>query len=284
MSDVVTELNSLLRKCTLCPRECGVDRTAGKVGACGIGVEPRIAASTAHHGEEQVISGRGGSGAIFFGGCNMVCVFCQNYEISRRHIGKKVTPRELAAMMLRLEREHCENINFVTPTHVAHAVAEAIIIARAEGLSIPTLYNSGGYDSVKTLRLLDGLIDIYMPDFKYSTKEAGKKYSGVENYPDIAAQALAEMYRQAGPLRLNKDGVAVQGVLVRHLVLPRDVARSRDAIDIIAKNAPGCAINIMDQYRPEYRATEFPELTGRISKYAIETLRRHARSRGLLNQ
>jgi len=277
----ISRLRQLIRDCTLCPRCCRVDRTAGEVGACRIGEKAVVASAAPHFGEEPVLVGRGGSGTIFFSGCNLDCVFCQNCDISHTTDGQAASPQQIADLAIRLQASGCENVNFVTPTHVAHAVAEAIAVARSRGLTVPIVYNCGGYESVQTLRLLEGLIEIYMPDFKWADAAAGKKYSGVPRYPEVAAAALAEMYRQVGPLELDKRRVATKGVLVRHLVMPGDLARSQEAIDTVAKTAPGCAINVMGQYRPAYRAAEFAELMARPAGSVIRSLREYALQQGL---
>lgn len=281
--DNVGALRDMLSRCRLCPRCCRANRLEGQVGWCRIGVLPRVASAGAHWGEEPVLVGDGGSGTIFFSGCNLDCVFCQNYDISHYCAGEPASASHLAGIMLKLQRQGCVNINFVTPTHVAHAVAEAIVLARRQGCTIPMVYNCGGYESVPTLRLLQGLIDIYMPDFKWADAETGLKYSGVKNYPQVARAALREMYRQVGRLRVDDRGVAQKGVLVRHLVMPNDLARSRQVIQIVAATAPGCAINVMGQYRPEYRACEYAELAGRVDHGHVAELRRYAASLGLLN-
>jgi len=258
-----------------------VDRIAGEVGACRIGVRPKLASAGPHFGEEPVLVGRGGSGTLFFAGCNLDCVFCQNWDISHSDRGRTVGPDELADIALGLAERGCENINVVTPTHVAHAVAEAVTLARANGLPVPVVYNCGGYEAVETLRLLEGLVDIYMPDFKYADAEAGRTYSGVPDYPAVATAALAEMHRQVGPLQVDARGVATRGVLVRHLVLPGDLAKSREVVDTVARAAPGCAVNVMAQYRPCFRADEFPELEALPDRAVVASLRTHAGSLGL---
>lgn len=278
----VRALRGMLRRCELCPRRCGVDRTAGEVGACRIGDQAVVASAGPHFGEEPVLVGRGGSGTIFFSGCNLDCVFCQNADISHSCGGRRATAEAIAETALGLQRAGCENVNFVTPTHVAHAVAEAVVLLRRQGCAAPIVYNSGGYESVGTLRLLEGLIEIYMPDFKYGDAEAGRRYSGVADYPSVAAEALAEMFRQVGPLRLDARGVAARGVLVRHLVMPGDLAHSREAIDTVARAAPGSAINVMEQYRPAYRAAAFAELRGRAARAEVDALRDYASARGLV--
>ncbi len=277
----VVKLREIIQRCRLCPRECRVDRTAAQVGACGIGERAVIASAGPHFGEEPVLVGRGGSGTIFLAGCNLDCVFCQNHGISHSTEGHAVTAAELAALACRIEAGGCCNINFVTPTHVAHAVAEAVLIARENGLRVPIVYNCGGYESVETLRLLEGIVDIYMPDFKWADAAAGEKYSGVRDYPAVAEAALAEMFRQVGTLDVE-GGIARRGVLVRHLVMPNNLAGSRDVIDIVARAAPGCAINVMGQYRPEFRAHRFAELRGWPDPVEVALLRRYAAERGLV--
>jgi putative pyruvate formate lyase activating enzyme len=277
----VLQLGRRIRHCRLCPRRCGVDRQAGQVGACRIGGQAVVASAGPHFGEEPCLVGGGGSGTIFFAGCNLACAFCQNADISQAADGLPRTPRQIAEIALGLQGRRCVNINFVTPTHVAHAVAEAIVLARADGLTIPAVYNCGGYESVETLACLEGLIDIYMPDFKWADEPAGRKYSGAPDYPAVATAALAEMYRQVGPLALDARGEAVSGVLVRHLVMPGDLARGGEAIEIVARTAPGCTVNIMAQYRPAHRAGEWPELMGRPRIACIDRLRELASAKGL---
>ncbi len=282
LPDNVKRLREIISDCTLCPRRCRVDRTSGQIGLCRVGQIGIVPSTGPHFGEEPVLVGRGGSGTIFFSGCNLDCVFCQNWDISHSCDGQPMSSEQIAQLGLRLQHRGCENVNFVTPTHVAHTAAEAIVIARSQGLSVPIVYNCGGYESLETLRLLEGLVEIYMPDFKWADSSTGKKYSGVPDYPEIATTALEEMYRQVGPLQLDPRGVATQGVLVRHLVLPADLARSRQVIDIIAAKAPGSAINVMGQYRPAYRATDFPDLTGFPELSVVRSLREYATDKGLM--
>ncbi|HEV57455.1 MAG TPA: radical SAM protein [Phycisphaerales bacterium] len=276
----------LVRDCVLCPRACHVDRMAGQLGACRCGARAVVASAGPHFGEERCLVGTGGSGTIFLAGCNLDCVFCQNCDISHppsvRAAGREIEPEQIAALALGLEARGCENINFVSPTHVAHAVAEAVAIARQEGLRVPIVYNCGGYDSVETLHRLEGLIEVYMPDFKWADADAGRRYSGVPDYPAIATAALREMYRQVGPLVTDARGVAVRGVLVRHLVMPGDLARSREVIDFVAAAAPACAINVMAQYRPCHRAAEYPELLAPVARRTVAALRQYAVDRGLV--
>lgn len=282
MPSNIARLGQIVHDCTLCPRNCHVDRAGPKRGACRIGLTARVDSVGPHFGEEPVLVGRGGSGTIFLSACNLDCVFCQNADISHSAAGRELAPKELAGAAVRLERAGCENVNFVTPTHVSHAVAEAVWSARAMGLTVPVVYNCGGYESVETLRLLEGLVEIYMPDFKYATAEAGRKYSGVPDYPTVADAALAEMFRQVGRLQLDRRGVAVRGVLVRHLVMPGDLAGSREVIARVAKIAPGCAINVMGQYHPAYRVSDFDELMSCPSAAQVRQLRDFAMSLGLV--
>ncbi len=273
----------MLRACCLCPRKCGAGRTASRSGWCRLGEQALVASAGPHFGEEPPLVGSGGSGTIFFASCNLDCVYCQNDDISHTLDGRPAGPEHIADLMMRLEQCGCENVNFVTPTHVAHVVAEAIVRARHRGFSLPTVYNCGGYESVETLEQLDGLVDIYMPDFKYADAAHGLRYSGVPDYPSVARAALAEMYRQVGPLRVNRRGTAERGVLVRHLVLPNDLAGSEQVIRTIAETAPGSAINIMAQYRPCARAYDYPELFARPDLSEVMRLRRLAAALGLAN-
>jgi putative pyruvate formate lyase activating enzyme len=274
-------LHDRLSACDLCPQACGVDRMAGELGTCRTGARAVVASSGPHHGEERVLVGRGGSGTIFFAGCNLRCLFCQNHDISQRVTGPGLEPQALAALMLRLEASGCENINLVTPTHVVHAVAQAVGEARAQGLRLPVVYNCGGYERAEIIAQLEGLVQIYMPDFKWGQAEAGERYSGARDYPAHAEGALAEMYRQVGPLQRSRAGVATQGVLVRHLVMPGDLAAGRAVVDAVARAAPGAAINIMGQYRPAYRAPRQPALARSLASRDVSQLRRYAASQGL---
>ena len=279
---VISTSESTLRECGVCPRGCGADRTAGEAGFCGIGSVARVASAGAHFGEEPVLVGPGGSGTIFFQGCNLGCVFCQNFDISQQDDGPEVPTDQLAELMCQLESRGCSNINLVSPTHVGPQVREAVALAKERGLKLPVVYNCGGYESLEMLHLLAGLVDIYMPDFKYASADIGLKYSGVPDYPQVAAIALAQMYHQVGPLQLDDDGLALRGVLVRHLVLPLDLAGSRRVVETVAEIAPGCGINVMDQYRPCFRASDFPELLQLPKAADIRSLRKHAVRLGLV--
>lgn len=251
----------MMRECTLCPRECGARRLEGRYGVCRTADEIVVASSGPHYGEEPPLVGSRGSGAIFFASCNMKCLYCQNYDISHGRYGQRVSSGELALTMLALEASGCHNINLVTPTHVVAGIARAIAIAAERGLSVPIVYNSGGYESVKALELLEGIVDIYMPDIKYAGGEYARKYSGAPGYPEVSRAAVKEMQRQVGDLLIDERGVATRGLLIRHLVLPNGIAGSREVLAFIAREISlNAYVNIMDQYRPVYRAYRHREL------------------------
>jgi len=257
---------ALLRCCQICPRRCQADRSNDERGFCRIGRRAKVASYTPHFGEEPPLVGSSGSGTIFFSGCNLSCVFCQNWDISQMDAGREVSPEELARMMLALEDGGCHNINFVTPTHVVPQILEALVLAREGGLSVPLVYNSGGYDSVETLRLLEGIIDIYMPDAKYGQDGPAQKYSAAPGYTAIMKAALKEMHRQVGDLEMDEEGIAVRGLLVRHLVLPGGAAGTEEVVRFISQEiSPNTYLNVMAQYRPEYQACRYPELDRHIT-------------------
>ncbi len=256
-----------LAACDLCPRACGVNRREGAEGTCRTGELARVASYHPHFGEEAPLVGSSGSGTIFFSRCNLRCVYCQNYEISQLGEGDEVEPEELAAMMLHLQALGCHNVNLVSPTHVVPQILAALLIAAQAGLNLPLVYNTGGYDALSTLALLDGVVDIYMPDMKYADEAAGRRLSHASNYPEVNRAAVAEMHRQVGDLQLDERGVAVRGLLVRHLVLPQGLAGTRETLRWLAQEvSPNTYLNIMDQYRPCYRAREYPELARPITR------------------
>jgi putative pyruvate formate lyase activating enzyme len=280
-SESVHKLWDLMNPCTLCPRQCKVDRSKDQTGFCGIADMPVVSSVGPHFGEENVLVGWGGSGTIFFAGCNLGCIFCQNFDISHLRNGSKVTIEELAQSMLGLQNYGCCNINFVTPTHVVPAIAAAIEMARKRGLTLPTVYNTGGYDSVETLRLLDGFIDIYMPDMKYSDSDVAKELSNAPDYPQINLAAVKEMHRQVGDLK-TKNGVATRGLLVRHLVLPENLAGSFEIIDFLNEQiSPKTTINVMDQYRPCFRAFEHTRINRRPTREEFQSAQQYALQKGL---
>lgn len=276
------KLLSLLGECRLCPRDCGVNRLAGELGFCRVGKRPVISSYGPHFGEEAVLTGTRGSGTIFFTHCNMGCVFCQNYDISHGSEGSEVEARDLARAMLSLQRMGCHNINLVTPTHQVPQIVEALKLAAAQGLCLPLVYNCGGYEKTDTLRLLDGIVDIYMPDFKYWDESAAIRFSRAPGYPELARSAIREMHRQVGDLIADERGIAVRGLLVRHLVLPGGLAGTREIMRFLANEiSRNTLVNVMAQYRPTYRACEYPELTRRITRQEYESAVRAAREEGL---
>ncbi|MGQ9546394.1 MAG: radical SAM protein [Dehalococcoidia bacterium] len=257
---------SLLESCSVCPRRCAVNRLAGETGKCRTPREALVSSYGPHFGEEAPLVGKHGSGTIFFTNCNLRCVFCQNYSISQLGEGYQVSKEELAYMMLSLQARGCHNINLVSPTHVVPQILEALEIAAQSGLYLPLVYNSGGYDSVDTLRVLDGIVDIYMPDMKYDDERIARELSGVEDYPEINRAAVKEMHRQVGDLKINEEGVAQRGLLVRHLVLPDGLAGTKEIMLFLSKEiSRDTYVNVMAQYRPCYRAWEIPGLGRPIS-------------------
>ncbi|MCD6518497.1 MAG: radical SAM protein [Anaerolineae bacterium] len=265
-----------LEACDICPRECGANRRLSPRGAaCRTGELAVVASYHAHFGEEAPLVGRHGSGTIFFSWCNLACQYCQNYEISQLGEGREVEPEELAAMMLALQERGCHNINLVSPSHVVPQILAAVLIAAQAGLRLPLVYNTGGYDSLKTLQLLDGVVDIYMPDMKYADEAIARKYSRVPNYPQVNQAAVKEMHRQVGDLVLDERGIAVRGLLVRHLVLPEGLAGTAEIVRFLAKEiSPNTYVNIMAQYRPCYRAHKLPPLNRPITREEyLEALR-----------
>jgi putative pyruvate formate lyase activating enzyme len=270
LGERVSRAAELLQCCTVCPRRCRVDRTADQRGFCNTGIRPVVASCGPHFGEEPPLVGRRGSGTIFSTGCNMACVFCQNYDISQCGRGREITSGQLAGMMLSLQKAGCHNINIVSPSHIVPQLLESIAISAACGLELPLVYNTGGYDSVETLRLLDGVIDIYMPDAKYSAGGVAAALSQAPDYPEVMKAAISEMHRQVGDLVIE-EGIAVRGLIVRHLVLPDNLAGSDEILPWIAEEiSRDTYVNIMDQYHPAGRVTDegvrrrFPSLGRRV--------------------
>ena len=273
--------NHLLESCELCPRVCKVNRLDGEKGFCGIGAKAVVSSAGPHYGEESVLVGSGGSGTIFFAGCNLGCVFCQNSDISQLRHGNEVEIDDVVNMMLELQIRGCVNINFVTPTHVVPHIIESVFLARERGLIIPVVYNCGGYESVGSLQLLEGTIDIYMPDAKYLNPDSSKEYSSAHNYPDVMKLALLEMHRQVGDLEV-KDGVAARGLLVRHLVMPENVTGSKEIIDFIVNEISGNTfVNVMEQYRPTFNAHNYPEINRPVTQQEFSKVYEYAKSQGL---
>lgn len=271
-----------LSACTLCPRRCGVDRTAGETGYCRTADQAVVASYNAHFGEEAPLVGRKGSGTIFFAHCNLLCTFCQNYEISHGGEGWPVNARQLADIMLELQTMGCHNINFVTPSHVVPQILAALIPAAEQGLHIPLVFNSGGYDSVETLRLLDGIVDIYMPDFKFMDAAVAEQTCQAPDYPAVVQAAVAEMHRQVGDLEIAESGLAQRGLLVRHLVLPDGLAGTRQVMRFLATRiSADTYVNIMPQYRPCGRAREMPALSRTPTVEEFEQALREAQEEGI---
>jgi putative pyruvate formate lyase activating enzyme len=260
LAERVRLANEHLTDCDLCGWECHIDRRQ-RTAACKTGMQALVSSYGPHHGEEDPLRGWGGSGTIFFAWCNLRCQFCQNYDISQLGHGRAVSAEQLAAMMLELQEQGCHNINFVSPSHVVAQILAATLIAARAGLRLPLVYNSGGYDSAAALALLDGIIDIYMPDLKYADERTAKKYSKIPHYPAINQAAVKEMQRQVGDLVLDEHGIAQQGLLVRHLVMPNGFAGTGEIARFLAREVSvNTYINVMAQYRPCYKAGHYPEL------------------------
>jgi putative pyruvate formate lyase activating enzyme len=265
LNEKANHLIASLENCQICPRNCGVNRLKNESGFCRMGRKAKVYSYSPHFGEEAPLVGTHGSGTIFLSGCNMGCVFCQNYDISQLDQGQEVEAKVLAGIMVRLQDIGCHNINFVSPTHFIPQIVEALPIARENGLVVPLVYNSGGYDSLDTIRKLDGIFDIYMPDAKYGSDEMALKYSRAPNYTQYMKTAIKEMHRQVGDLRIE-DEIAIQGLIVRHLILPDGLAGTAEIVQFLSEEiSKDTYLNIMAQYHPEHNACSFPELDRRIT-------------------
>jgi putative pyruvate formate lyase activating enzyme len=259
-------LMEILKECQLCPRQCRVNRLDGEVGYCGAPSELMISSAFPHFGEESPLVGYHGSGTIFLTHCNLRCIFCQNYDISHLGRGESITPSDMARVMQRLQEVGCHNINFVTPTHYVPQIVASLPEAINMGLRLPIVYNCSGYESIEVIQLLDGVVDIYMPDAKYMDEKYAKRFSNAPDYPEVIIKVLKEMHRQVGDLATNSTGIAERGLLIRHLVMPGGVDSTEAVLRFIAEEiSPHSYVNIMDQYRPEYRAHEYPEISRRIT-------------------
>jgi putative pyruvate formate lyase activating enzyme len=255
-----------LKSCDLCPHQCKVNRLKDEKGKCKTGKRAKVSSFGPHFGEESPLVGKHGSGTIFFTNCNLSCIFCQNCDISHLGEGYEVEEQKIAELMISLQNMGCHNINFVTPTHVVPQIVKALPYAIEQGLNVPLVYNTGGYDSVHTLKLLDGIMDIYMPDLKYSDDKVAGRFCNAKDYSKMAGEAIKEMHRQVGDLMIDERGIALRGLLIRHLILPEDLAGTREAMKFIAQElSKNTYVNIMDQYRPCYRADENPPLDRRIT-------------------
>jgi putative pyruvate formate lyase activating enzyme len=274
---------AIYKSCRLCPRQCGVNRLRGEKGVCQATSRVKVASAHAHFGEERPLVGRWGSGTIFFSHCNLLCCFCQNWEINHRGDGSYMSDEMLGRLMVQMQELRCHNVNLVTPTHVAPNIVQGLRTAIRLGLRIPLVYNCGGYEPVEIIKLLEGIVDIYMPDFKYTDGEmAGKYSSGAYDYPERAAAAIEEMHRQVGELVVDENGIALRGLIIRHLVLPQNIAGTEKFVRWVAeKLSKGTYVNIMAQYRPEHKAFQYPELSRRITMGEYAQAVRWAREAGL---
>ncbi len=278
----VERARAILKSCELCPRHCKVNRLEGEKGVCRTASVAVVSSCGPHFGEEAPLVGIHGSGTIFFTHCNLRCMFCQNYNISQLGEGRVTNKGELARMMLALQEQGCHNINFVSPTHVVPQILEALQVAAGLGLSIPVVYNCGGYESVETLKILDGIVDIYMPDMKYSDEKNGRMFSGIKNYPSVNQAAVKEMHRQVGDLKMDERGVAKRGLLVRHLVLPNGIAGTEGVVRFLAEEvSTNTYLNVMAQYHPAHRAFKIPALSRALSRQEFVDAVSLAREHGL---
>jgi len=275
----------LLENCGGCARDCGANRIAGDTGVCSSTARPKVYSAGPHHGEERELVGRGGSGTVFFSNCNLLCSYCQNWEINHRGDGDVTTHSDLAETMLGLQSRGCHNINLVTPSHVVPHIVKAVRIAARRGLRLPLVYNTGGYDSLEVIRLLDGIVDIYLPDFKYQDGDLASAYSsGASDYPQVAATVIREMHRQVGKLEVDDRGVATRGLIIRHLVLPHNIAGTdRFAHWVAEELAPDTYVNLMAQYRPEHHAVDDEKLGRRITRQEWRQAIEWATEAGLTN-
>lgn len=282
LAEKIEKADEILKSCTLCPRKCKVNRLAGETGVCKTGRRAVVSSFNPHFGEEDPLVGTHGSGTIFFTHCNLLCIFCQNYDISHMGHGEKISNEQLAEIMLQLQNAGCHNINFVTPTHVVPQILSAVELAAKKGLSVPLVYNTGGYDRVDTLKLLEGVMDIYMPDFKFWDPEISKITCNAKDYPETARKALIEMHRQVGDLVIDDSGIARRGLLLRHLVLPHGFAGTREIMRFIARKISlNTYVNIMPQYRPCGRSGEVKELSVYLSSKDFHKALEEAKEEGI---
>ena len=275
----------ILSSCEICARGCGADRLAGEVGVCSTAARIKVHSAGPHLGEEGELVGRGGSGTIFFSNCNLLCCFCQNWEINHRGDGERTSPRELANTMLSLQRRGCHNINLVTPSHVVPQIVKATRIAASRGLRLPLVYNTGGYDSLEVIKMLDGVVDIYLPDFKYQDGELAATYSSdASDYPEVAAAVISEMHRQVGDLETDSRGIATRGLIIRHLVMPHNIGGTDQLVKwIAAELGPDTYLNLMAQYRPEHEAFDHPAIARRLNNEEWQQAVAWADEAGLTN-
>jgi putative pyruvate formate lyase activating enzyme len=267
----IKQAHDLLQNCRVCPRKCGVNRLNGQRGICRVGKNPQVSSYNVHFGEEPPISGTRGSGTIFFSNCNLRCIYCQNFPISQLGNGSEVTAGDLAGMMTSLQSRGCHNVNLVTPSHVVPQILEALSFAWEMGFDLPLVYNSSGYDSVEALRLLEGIIDVYLPDMRYSDNRAAKRLSSADDYVEINRDAIREMYRQVGNLVVDEQGIAQKGLLIRHLVLPNDLAGSQKTFEFIREEISSeVYVSLMGQYFPSFKASEDVSIDRKITREEYE--------------
>lgn len=277
-------LKDSMEACRICPRKCGVNRTSGKRGYCGAPANPVVYSYNSHHGEEPPISGSKGSGTIFFSYCNMKCAYCQNYYFSQLDQGKETSIEVLSGMMLGLQKRGCHNINLVNPTHYVPQILKALEAALKDGLSIPIVYNTSGYDLLETLRMLEGIADIYLPDMRYSDNAMAKKYSDANDYVGYNRKAVMEMNRQVGDLVLDKNGVAIKGLIIRLLAIPNNISGTVDSLKFIKSHiSQNASLSIMSQYYPTFKAYEYPDISGRVSAAEYKNIVDEASILGLNN-
>jgi putative pyruvate formate lyase activating enzyme len=283
LGEVEKRLWEIFKACRCCPRACGANRLKGEKGVCQSVARVKVYSSGPHFGEESPLVGRGGSGTVFFSHCNLLCCYCQNWEINHRGDGEYVSAEDLAEMMLNLQSRGCHNINVVTPTHVAPNIVKALRLAIPRGLRVPIVYNTGGYDDLEVVRLLEDVVDIYLPDFKYTDGAKAARYSsGAADYPEVAAAVIKEMHRQVGELEVDSRGIALRGVMIRHLVLPNDLAGTEKFVRWVARElSPGTYVNLMAQYHPAHNARDYPELSRRITVEEWQQALRWAKEAGL---
>ncbi|KON33119.1 MAG: radical SAM protein [miscellaneous Crenarchaeota group-6 archaeon AD8-1] len=281
MDKRIKSLYKFLENCELCPRKCKVNRIRGEKGFCVMGRDLQVSSYGPHFGEESPLVGIFGSGTIFLTGCNLLCVYCQNYEISHYKLGKSINEKILADFMLTLQKDGCHNINLVTPTHFAPQLVKSISIGSEKGLKIPIVWNCGGYESVEIIKLLDGIVDIYLPDIKYGRKDSAEKYSNASDYFERCKESVEEMYRQVGNLKVDHQGIAYKGLLVRHLVLPENQSGSKEVLDFLRSISKDVYVNIMDQYRPLGKACFHKELDRGITAEEYRNVISYAKKIGL---
>ena len=285
LQEIAHQLYKIYDSCTLCPRMCKVNRNKGEKGVCSAGSRVQINSASPHFGEERPLVGKHGSGTIFLTNCNLLCLYCQNWDISHRGEGNEINDKELASFMLRLQNIGCHNINFVSPTHYLPNIIQALVYAVEKSLQVPLVYNTGGYDRLEIMQMLEGVFDIYMPDYKYSDGETAAKYSrGARDYPEVIQAVLKEMHRQVGVLQIDKDHIAQRGLIIRHLVLPHSLAGTEEFAKFVARELdPGTYVNIMSQYRPCYQASQYPKLSRTILAHEFQQAITIARNHGLYN-